>query len=73
MDSKLRAALNYLGDRLATHRASRFKPAKHTLLDHWLAARRLGRDAMHAPPRANVEHLPARRGGASDRAIRHAG
>ena len=37
---KLRAALEYLGDRLSTHRASRFKPAKSSLLDEWLAARR---------------------------------
>jgi hypothetical protein len=37
---KLRAALEYLGDRLSTHRASRFKPRKSTLLDEWLAARR---------------------------------
>ena len=37
---KLRAALVYLGDRLSTHRASRFKPAKYSLLDEWIAARR---------------------------------
>jgi hypothetical protein len=37
---KLRAALEYLGDRLSTHRASRFKPAKSSVLDEWLAARR---------------------------------
>lgn len=37
---KLRAALEYLGDKLVTHPASRFKPTQHTLLDTWLAARR---------------------------------
>jgi len=36
---KLRAALEYLGDKLVTHPASRFKP-QHTLLDTWLASRR---------------------------------
>ena len=61
MNSKLRAALDYLGDRLATHHASSFKPAKHSLLDQWLAAR-LGREAS-APPAAGVLRLPARRGG----------
>jgi hypothetical protein len=40
MTAKLRAALDYLGDRLVTHRASRFKPAAHSLLDEWLATRR---------------------------------
>ena len=40
MSPKLRAALDYLGDKLATHRASRFKPAKHYLLDEWLVKRR---------------------------------
>jgi len=39
-NDKLRAALEYLGDRLSTHRASRFKPGKSSLLDEWLAARR---------------------------------
>ena len=38
--AKLRAALEYLGDRLVTHPASRFKPSQLTLLDAWLAARR---------------------------------
>jgi hypothetical protein len=37
---KLRAALEYLGDKLVTHRASRFRPATSSLLDEWLAARR---------------------------------
>jgi hypothetical protein len=37
---KLRAALEYLGDKLVTHPASRFKPTQHTLLDTWLASRR---------------------------------
>jgi len=37
---KLRAALEYLGNRLTTHPASQFKPAKRPLLEEWLAARR---------------------------------
>jgi len=37
---KLRAALEYLGDKLVTHRASRFRPATSSLLDEWLAGRR---------------------------------
>src|SRR5262249_10034251 len=37
---KLRAALDYLGDKLVTHRASRFTPATNFLLDEWLAGRR---------------------------------
>jgi hypothetical protein len=61
IDSKLRAALDYLGDKLATHRASRFKPTKHTLLDHWLAARRLGHPANDAPERGNKVVKLARR------------
>ena len=40
LEPKLRAALEYLGDRLSTHPASRFKPATRSLLDEWLAARR---------------------------------
>jgi len=36
---KLRAALDYLGDKLTTHRTSRFKPARHFLLDEWLMVR----------------------------------
>jgi hypothetical protein len=40
MSLKLRAALDYLGDKLTTHRASRFKPANQYLLDEWLATRR---------------------------------
>jgi hypothetical protein len=46
--AKLRAALEYLGDRLTTHRASRFKPGRHFLLDEWLAARRAS-DYHRAP------------------------
>jgi hypothetical protein len=37
---KLRAALEYLGDRLSTHPASRFKPPARPLLEEWLARRR---------------------------------
>ena len=44
-ECQLRAALDYLGDNLATHHASRYKPAKHRVLDRWLAARRLGYQA----------------------------
>jgi hypothetical protein len=40
LDPKLRAALEYLGDRLTTHAASRFKPLARPLLDEWLATRR---------------------------------
>ena len=40
MSAKLRAALDYLGDKLTTHRASRFKPANQYLLDEWRATRR---------------------------------
>jgi len=40
LNPKLRAALEYLGDRLSTHPASRFKPPARPLLDEWLAARR---------------------------------
>jgi hypothetical protein len=72
MDSKLRAALDYLGDKLATHHASRFKPAKRTLLDHWLAAR-LGREANVSPQRASVEQLPAGRRGDMRAVTRRAG
>lgn len=43
MSPKLRAALDYLGDKLSTHRASRFKPAGQFLLDEWLTARRAHR------------------------------
>jgi len=39
LSPKLRAALDYLGDKLCTHPASRFKPAKSSLLDQWLALR----------------------------------
>ena len=53
MNTKLRAALDYLGDKLATHRASKFKPARRTLLDEWLAARLTGRQASVTPQRAN--------------------
>ena len=40
MTSKLRAALDYLGDKLVTHRASRFRPANRSVLDEWVATRR---------------------------------
>ena len=40
LSAKLRAALEYLGDRLTTHPASRFKPATRSLLDEWRLARR---------------------------------
>ena len=40
LSPKLRAALEYLGDRLTTHPASRFKPATLSLLDEWRLARR---------------------------------
>jgi hypothetical protein len=39
-NAKLRAALNYLGNRLTTHRTSQFRPRTHFLLDEWIAARR---------------------------------
>ena len=51
MNAKLRAALEYLGDRLATHHASRFKPAKRALLDEWLAVRLTGRQLSVAHQR----------------------
>lgn len=60
MNTKLRVALDYLGDRLATHHASKFKPAKYSLLDQWLAARRLGHEANVSRPGATVGRLPAR-------------
>jgi hypothetical protein len=53
MNTKLRAALDYLGDKLATHHASRFKPARRTLLDEWLAARLTGHQAAATPQGAN--------------------
>jgi hypothetical protein len=37
--AKLQAALDYLGDKLVTHRASRYKPRAHYLLDEWRARR----------------------------------
>jgi hypothetical protein len=40
LEPKLRAALEYLGDRLSTHPASRFKPPARPLLDEWRAKRR---------------------------------
>lgn len=40
MSPKLRAALDYLGDKLVTHRASRFRPTTNSVLDEWLAGRR---------------------------------
>ena len=48
MSAKLRAAIDYLGDKLSTHRASRFKPAKRYLLDEWLAARQAARQPRFA-------------------------
>jgi len=41
--AKLRAALDYLGDRLSTHPASRFRPRELPLLEAWLAMRRAAR------------------------------
>ena len=41
LNAKLRAALEYLGDKLCTHPASRYKPSRRSLLDEWRAARRL--------------------------------
>ena len=55
MTAKLRAAVDYLGDRLVTHRASRFKPAPHTLLDQWLAQRRGPRATAAVPARYEIE------------------
>ena len=48
---KLRAALEYLGDRLSTHPASRFIPRTRPLLADWLATRRprVGRCVTLAP------------------------
>ena len=40
ISSKLRAALEYLGEHLCTHRASRFKPRANFVLDEWRARRR---------------------------------
>jgi hypothetical protein len=37
--TKLRTALEYLGDKLVTHRDSRFKPVSRFLLDEWRATR----------------------------------
>ena len=48
MSPKLRAALEYLGDRLSTHRDSRFKPRRLFLLDEWLASRRSGGDSRES-------------------------
>ena len=41
LNSKLAAALEYLGDKLCTHPASRFRPARRLLLDEWRVTRRL--------------------------------
>ena len=41
---KLQAALDYLGDWLATHPASRFEPSSRPLLDRWLEHRHGRRD-----------------------------
>jgi hypothetical protein len=51
---KLRAALNYLGDKLATHRASRFKPSKHSILDEWLYARRSTLGSLRSAPTGSI-------------------
>jgi hypothetical protein len=56
MSAKLRAALEYLGDRLVTHRASRFRPVTRYLLDEWRAARTI---AAARDPCAAAGH-PAR-------------
>lgn len=64
--AKLRAALDYLGDKLSTHPASRFRPPKRPLLEEWLAMRRsaqyaapLGADSTaevgHSAPYATAE------------------
>ena len=45
---KLRAALEHLGDKLVTHRASRFKPATSSLLDEWLAGRAFKASLRHS-------------------------
>jgi hypothetical protein len=52
LSAKLRAALDYLGDRLATHRASRYKPAKRYVLDEWMSAREATRrsPSRRTPP-----------------------
>lgn len=42
--AKLCAALAYLGDKLSTHRESRFKPRHDFLLDEWLGLRRYARN-----------------------------
>ena len=52
--AKLHAALDYLGDKLATHRASRFKPAKQYLLREWLSARRMPAQARSPRPQGNA-------------------
>jgi len=49
--AKLRAALDYLGDKLSTHPASRFTPPKSPLLDEWLATRRVAQ--RESPPTAD--------------------
>ena len=43
LSAKLREALDYLGDRLATHPNSRFKPARQYVLDGWRSAREAAR------------------------------
>ena len=40
LNPKLRAAFEYLGDKLSTHPTSRFKPPTRPVLDEWLATRR---------------------------------
>jgi hypothetical protein len=41
LDVKLKLAIAYLDDRLTTHRASRFRPSHVSILDRWLAERRV--------------------------------
>ena len=54
LSAKLRAALEYLGDRLATHRASRFKPAKRYVLEEWVSARQAARQSPSVQRRRHV-------------------
>jgi len=52
---KLRAALDYLGDRLCTHPVSRFTPLQRPLLEEWLATRRAAQGAGHCAAASTVE------------------
>jgi hypothetical protein len=59
LSKKLQAARATLGDKLCTHPASRFKPAKLTLLDEWLLMRRAAAVVGGASERkAEGEYLP---------------